>query len=201
MHIICSSPPISRRRYFIALPRTVLGIVVLSLAMADMLEITTLPGEEKPLDMSTDSAKDPEKINGVEVSEKSSINIAAGEVHDIGVTPLRVVLRSSRRLLTTASGYTDEQYRNLKRKADRYLLPLMWLCYGIQQTDKTSIGTQATFGLAKVWYQVYAYPTPCADWESRILGSSVNNTRGSRRYSISRICALNSHPTSSCNDI
>ncbi|CAN8095405.1 unnamed protein product [Discula destructiva] len=30
---------------------------------------------------------------------------------------------------------------------DRYLLPLMWICYGIQQTDKTSLGTQATFGL------------------------------------------------------
>lgn len=23
----------------------------------------------------------------------------------------------------------------------------MWLCYGIQQTDKTALGTQATFGL------------------------------------------------------
>ena len=46
--------------------------------------------------------------------------------------------------------YTEEQYKALKKKIDRYLLPLMWLCYGIQQTDKTSIGTQATFGLREV---------------------------------------------------
>lgn len=26
--------------------------------------------------------------------------------------------------------YTEEQYKTLKRKIDRYLLPLMWLCYG-----------------------------------------------------------------------
>jgi hypothetical protein len=43
--------------------------------------------------------------------------------------------------------YTEEQYKQLRRKIDRYLLPLMWLCYGIQQTDKTALGTQATFGL------------------------------------------------------
>ncbi|KKY14753.1 putative major facilitator superfamily transporter [Phaeomoniella chlamydospora] len=45
------------------------------------------------------------------------------------------------------SDYTPEEYRKLKRKIDRYLLPLMWFCYGIQQTDKTSLGTQALFGL------------------------------------------------------
>ncbi|EIM89537.1 MFS general substrate transporter [Stereum hirsutum FP-91666 SS1] len=44
--------------------------------------------------------------------------------------------------------YTEEQYKTLKRKIDRYLLPLMWLCYaGLQQSDKTSLGTQANFGL------------------------------------------------------
>ncbi|KAI1262624.1 MFS general substrate transporter [Xylariaceae sp. FL1019] len=47
----------------------------------------------------------------------------------------------------TTPEYTEEQYKKLKRKADRYLLPLMWLCYGVQQVDKTSLGTQATFGL------------------------------------------------------
>lgn len=51
--------------------------------------------------------------------------------------------------------YTEEQYKALKKKIDRYLLPLMWLCYGIQQTDKTSIGTQATFGLREVQPPVY----------------------------------------------
>ncbi|KAK5110532.1 hypothetical protein LTR62_005724 [Meristemomyces frigidus] len=45
------------------------------------------------------------------------------------------------------SDYTAEEYQQLLRKIDRYLLPLMWFCYGVQQTDKTSLGTQAIFGL------------------------------------------------------
>ena len=47
------------------------------------------------------------------------------------------------------SDYTPEEYKKLLRKIDRFLLPLMWFCYGIQQTDKTSIGTQAIFGLVE----------------------------------------------------
>ena len=43
--------------------------------------------------------------------------------------------------------YTEAEYKKLLRKIDRYLLPLMWFCYGVQQTDKTAIGTQAIFGL------------------------------------------------------
>ncbi|KIY46538.1 MFS general substrate transporter, partial [Fistulina hepatica ATCC 64428] len=45
--------------------------------------------------------------------------------------------------------YTPDQYKKLRRKIDRYLLPLMWLCYGVQQADKTSIATMATFGLSE----------------------------------------------------
>ncbi|KAI3617947.1 major facilitator superfamily transporter [Moniliophthora roreri] len=45
------------------------------------------------------------------------------------------------------SDYTEEQYRRILRKIDRYLLPLMWVAYGVQQADKTSISTQAVFGL------------------------------------------------------
>lgn len=45
------------------------------------------------------------------------------------------------------SDYSPEEYKKLLKKIDRFLLPLMWFCYGIQQTDKTSIGTQAIFGL------------------------------------------------------
>ncbi|KAI4863509.1 MFS general substrate transporter [Hypoxylon rubiginosum] len=97
--------------------------------MAATSEITTLPAEMRStLEISRDPEKDPEKINDAEISEKSSV--AAGEIQG-GAVPQ----------------YTEEQYRKLKRKADRYLLPLMWLCYGVQQTDKTSIGTQAIFGL------------------------------------------------------
>ena len=43
--------------------------------------------------------------------------------------------------------YSEAEYKKLLRKVDRYLLPLMWFCYGIQQTDKIAIGTQAIFGL------------------------------------------------------
>lgn len=45
------------------------------------------------------------------------------------------------------SDYTDEDYKKLLKKIDRFLLPLMWFCYGVQQTDKTSLGTQAIFGM------------------------------------------------------
>ncbi|ESK92501.1 major facilitator superfamily transporter [Moniliophthora roreri MCA 2997] len=47
----------------------------------------------------------------------------------------------------TESDYTEEQYRQILRKIDRYLLPLMWVAYGVQQADKTGISTQAVFGL------------------------------------------------------
>jgi hypothetical protein len=49
--------------------------------------------------------------------------------------------------LIRESDYTDADYKKLLKKIDRYLLPLMWFCYGVQQTDKTSLGTQAIFGL------------------------------------------------------
>lgn len=45
------------------------------------------------------------------------------------------------------SEYSPVEYKKILRKIDRFLLPLMWFCYGIQQTDKTSLGTQAIFGL------------------------------------------------------
>jgi hypothetical protein len=39
--------------------------------------------------------------------------------------------------------YSEDQYRKLTRKIDRYLIPIMFFCYGIQQTDKTGISIQA----------------------------------------------------------
>lgn len=47
------------------------------------------------------------------------------------------------------SDYSPEEYKKLLKKIDRFLLPLMWFCYGIQQTDKTAIATQAIFGLVE----------------------------------------------------
>ncbi|KAI1781493.1 MFS general substrate transporter [Hypoxylon cercidicola] len=45
------------------------------------------------------------------------------------------------------SRYTDEEYGRLRRKIDKYLLPLMFLCHGLQAVDKSCVGTQAIFGL------------------------------------------------------
>ncbi|KAK2033158.1 major facilitator superfamily transporter [Colletotrichum zoysiae] len=50
-------------------------------------------------------------------------------------------------LISVEARYTKEEFHKLKRKVDKYLLPLMWVCYGIQQVDKTALGTQAIFGL------------------------------------------------------
>ncbi|KAK0241548.1 MFS general substrate transporter [Armillaria nabsnona] len=50
-------------------------------------------------------------------------------------------------LVAVVPEYSPEQYKKLKRKIDIYLLPLMWLCYGVQQVDKTSFSVMATFGL------------------------------------------------------
>ncbi|KAL4933765.1 major facilitator superfamily domain-containing protein [Aspergillus undulatus] len=43
--------------------------------------------------------------------------------------------------------YSDAYLRRLRWKIDLYLLPLMWLCYGTQQADKTSLSVQAVFGI------------------------------------------------------
>jgi hypothetical protein len=40
--------------------------------------------------------------------------------------------------------YSDEEYKKILRKVDFILLPLMWWCYGIQQTDKTGLGTMVS---------------------------------------------------------
>lgn len=66
-------------------------------------------------------------------------------------------MRSSTHIRARAE-FTDEQYNKLKWKVDRWLLPLMWLIYGLQQMDSAvwhgtvlmaeiSIGQQNLFGL------------------------------------------------------
>ncbi|PYH93384.1 MFS general substrate transporter [Aspergillus ellipticus CBS 707.79] len=45
------------------------------------------------------------------------------------------------------SEYTEQEYKKLMRKIDRYLLPMMFYFYGIQQPDKTSSCIQALFGM------------------------------------------------------
>ncbi|KAG7095022.1 hypothetical protein E1B28_005816 [Marasmius oreades] len=57
------------------------------------------------------------------------------------------VLDGNRHRVLSESDYTEHQYRMLLRKIDRYLLPLMWVAYGVQQVDKTGLSTQAVFGI------------------------------------------------------
>lgn len=45
-----------------------------------------------------------------------------------------------------ATEYSDSYFRKLRIKIDLFLLPLMWVCYGTQQADKTSLSVQAVFG-------------------------------------------------------
>ncbi|KAK0504523.1 MFS general substrate transporter [Armillaria luteobubalina] len=91
--------------------------------------------------------------------------------------------------------YSPEQYKRLKRKIDIYLLPLMWLCYGVQQVDKTSFSVMATFGLredtglhgqqyswlATVFYLAYM----CFEFPSNIL---LQRWRMGTTLSIFMIC-------------
>ncbi|KAI0446935.1 MFS general substrate transporter [Xylaria telfairii] len=90
---------------------------------------TKITSELHPaLEASPDEKDARESQRALETSEKASV--AECDAQDV-----------------TVPEYSEGEYRKLKRKIDRYLLPLMWLCYGIQQTDKTSLGIQATFGL------------------------------------------------------
>ncbi|KAK0434503.1 major facilitator superfamily domain-containing protein [Armillaria borealis] len=110
-----------------------------------------------------------------------------------------------------ASKYTPEQYKKLRRKMDCYLLPLMWLCYGIQQADKTGLsvsnssdchyqhepltGTMATFGLREdtglvgqqySWLTTVFYLTyMCFEFPSNIL---LQRWRMGKTLSIYMIC-------------
>ncbi|KAH9885664.1 MFS general substrate transporter [Xylariomycetidae sp. FL2044] len=101
--------------------------------MSQPPEITALPVETESAVAVTQAAtvKDPEKNpeKTTEAEASTSNSVVDGDVQE------------------AHEPYTDEQYKKLKRKIDKYLLFLMWCCYGIQQTDKTAIGTQANFGL------------------------------------------------------
>lgn len=50
-------------------------------------------------------------------------------------------------IVEDATEYSDSYFRKLRIKIDLFLLPLMWVCYGTQQADKTSLSVQAVFGL------------------------------------------------------
>lgn len=66
-------------------------------------------------------------------NEKGSIiekDMSSGDVEVVNIDEDGDVIRES--------DYTPEKYKNLLSKISHYLQPLMWCCYGIQQTYKTS---------------------------------------------------------------
>lgn len=92
----------------------------------------------------TPTAQDPSSLTDKKPGENihQSRSIEEGEVYDS--KPQDVVLDT---VNAAESQYTPADYKRVLRKVDMILLPLMWVCYGTQQADKTSISTQATFGM------------------------------------------------------
>ena len=105
--------------------------------MADNSDLAngTLRGEEKTTIL---GAYDKSTLKQTDASEDEK-NTATGSVEP-------AIFEKDGDVISEAD-YSPEEYKKLLRKIDRYLLPLMWFCYGVQQTDKTSLGTQAIFGL------------------------------------------------------
>ncbi len=76
-------------------------------------------------------------LSAIPESEKEAAidTVAAAGMHSLmSVASLNIFVEQ----------YTEEDYKNLVRKIDLVLLPLMWVLYGLQQADKTGISTQAT---------------------------------------------------------
>ncbi|ORY30170.1 major facilitator superfamily domain-containing protein [Naematelia encephala] len=63
-------------------------------------------------------------------------------------------LNSGDAAMDAETQFTDAEFNKLKRKVDWILLPLMWWCYGIQQTDKTGLSFMNVFGLQKSTHMV-----------------------------------------------
>ncbi|KAK0434507.1 major facilitator superfamily domain-containing protein [Armillaria borealis] len=95
----------------------------------------------------------------------------------------------------TSTEYTPKQYKKLKFKADCYLLPLMWLCYGLQSADKAALSTMALFGLREdtglvgqqySWLTTVFYLTyMCFEFPSNII---LQRWRMGKTLSIYMIC-------------
>ncbi|RAO69017.1 uncharacterized protein BHQ10_005029 [Talaromyces amestolkiae] len=89
------------------------------------------------------------------------------------------------------SDYTEEQYKKLTRKIDRYLLPMMFFCYGIQQTDKTSTSTQAVFGMQtalKLHGQEYQWSTTI--FYLTYLICEIPSVYLLQRYNVGRVLSI-----------
>jgi hypothetical protein len=92
------------------------------------LETTAIDGEPK-LDIEQG------KIQNT-LSHPTDPSIGPGKVDDLIIDTVNA-----------ETEYTPEQFRKLRWKIDLFLLPLMWVCYGTQQSDKTAVSVQAVFGM------------------------------------------------------
>lgn len=85
-------------------------------------------------------------ITNAPTTEKTSAgdnkNDAEGEV-DLKSEPNALNIDT----IEAATEYSDAYFRKLLWKIDLWLLPVMWICYGTQQADKTSLSVQAVFGI------------------------------------------------------
>ena len=97
------------------------------------------PATEKSLEAKTSYNK------AIDIDEKPDRK--SSDTPDVAEGELVAIDKDGNVDVIRETDYTEAEYKKLLRKIDRYLLPLMWFCYGIQQTDKTAIGTQAIFGL------------------------------------------------------
>ncbi|KAI4597701.1 hypothetical protein KJ359_003976 [Pestalotiopsis sp. 9143b] len=82
----------------------------------------------------------PESDNG-SIADKKSLD---KQDKDAGAVELQPV---SSCVIGQTTEYSEADYKKLTRKIDKYLIPIMFFMYGIQQTDKTSISIQALFGM------------------------------------------------------
>ena len=86
----------------------------------------------------TSDRSDSVKKHGVQ--EKSALS---SDMPDVGEGEVVAIDKEGNVEIFRESDFTPEEYKKLLGKIDRFLLHLMWFCYGVQQADKISIGTQA----------------------------------------------------------
>lgn len=79
----------------------------------------------------------------VDAKMSSEPDIKKNDELDVNDKPTDVIEGT----IEDATEYSDSYFRKLRFKIDLFLLPLMWVCYGTQQADKTSLSVQAVFGL------------------------------------------------------
>lgn len=126
----------------------------------------TATTQDDPLAMAERIARAPEQQQQQQQKQQQQSPSSLDEKKKVPLTTDLELIPSEKDgeiiIISEAEDYSPAEYKKILRKIDRFLLPLMWFCYGIQQTDKTSLGTQAIFGLrtdTKLVGQQYSWLT------------------------------------------